>query len=396
MHSSLTTHAQELEHRYHLQVYNRLPITIQRAQGALIWDEMGKEYIDLLAGIAVNNVGHAHPRLVKAIQKAAAEPLHLSNFYYTVSQSQLAEKLAESTGLDRVFFCNSGAETMESCIKLARKWGVKHDKKGDIVSLSNGFHGRTMSTITMSSHKYQKGYDPLPSGFTQAGFNNIESVRSVINSDTIAIAFELIQGNSGVHPAHVDFVQEIQRLCSENNILLIIDEVQTGIGRTGTMWCYEHYHLQPDIVASAKALAGGIPIGAMMAKEEVAHCMDAGDHGTTFGGNPFACSVALENLAIIEEESLMDEAANKGAYFMDQLQQLSKVHSCIKQVRGKGLMIGLELDRPTAPLVNEWAKKGVLSNSAGGNAFRIVPPLNIPNRLIDQAIEQLDTVLKDL
>ena len=394
--SPLTMDAQELEHRYHLQVYNRLPITIKRAQGALIWDEAGKEYIDLLAGIAVNNVGHAHPRMIKAIQKAATEPLHLSNFYYTASQSKLAQKLATSTGLDRVFFCNSGAETMESCIKLARKWGLKHQKNGDIISLTNGFHGRTMSTITMSSQKYQKGFDPLPSGFKQASFNDIQSLRSVLNSDTIAIAFELIQGNSGVYPAQIEFVHEIQQICKENQILLIIDEVQTGVGRTGKMWCYEHFNIQPDIVASAKALAGGIPIGAMMAKEEIANCMNPGEHGTTFGGNPFACSVALENLAIIEDESLIEEAAKKGDYFMEKLRQLSKVHSCITQVRGKGLMIGLELDRPTAPLVLEWAKKGVLSNSAGGQSFRIVPPLNIPYSLIDRAVERLDEVLQEI
>lgn len=285
---------------------------------------------------------------------------------------------------------------MESCIKLARKWGLKHQKNGNIVSLSNGFHGRTMSTITMSSQKYQKGFDPLPSGFIQASFNDIQSLRSVLNSDTIAIAFELIQGNSGVHPAQVEFVHEIQQICKENQILLIIDEVQTGVGRTGKMWCYEHFNIQPDIVASAKALAGGIPIGAMMAKEEIANCMNAGEHGTTFGGNPFACSVALENLAIIEDESLIEEAAKKGDYFMEKLRQLSKVHSCITQVRGKGLMIGLELNRPTAPLVLEWAKKGVLSNSAGGQSFRIVPPLNIPYSLIDRAVERLDEVLQEI
>ncbi len=387
--------AQDLEHKHHIQVYNRFPITINRGQGAKVWDSEGNEYIDLLAGIAVNNVGHAHPRVVKAIQSAAISPLHFSNFYYSEPQSLLAKKLTELTGLDRVFFCSSGAEAMESCLKLARKWGQIQGKEGSILSLSNGFHGRTLSTLTMSSTKYQDGYAPLPAGFTQAKFNQIEEVIEQTNKDTIAIALELIQGNSGVHLAEYNFVQALAQLCKERNILLIIDEVQTGIGRTGKMWAYEHYDIQPDMVATAKALAGGIPIGALIASEDVAKSFGYGDHGTTFGGNPFACAVALEVLAIVEEEGLLDQATEYGAYFRSLLSELAHKHHCITDVRGMGLMIGLECNQPTRPIVDKWAELGVLSNAAGGNAIRIVPPLTISKELIDSSVEKLDLLLEN-
>ena len=389
-----TDFAQDLEHKHHIQVYNRFPITINRGQGAIVWDSEGNEYIDLLAGIAVNNVGHSHPRVIEAIQSAAISPLHFSNFYYSEPQSLLAKQLTELTGLDRVFFCSSGAEAMEGCLKLARKWGQIQGKKGSILSLSNGFHGRTLSTLTMSSTKYQEGYAPLPAGFTQAKFNQIEEVIEQTNEDTIAIALELIQGNSGVHLAKYNFVQALAQHCKEQNILLIIDEVQTGIGRTGKMWAYEHFNIQPDMVAIAKALAGGIPIGALIASEQVATAFGYGDHGTTFGGNPFACSIAMEVLAIIEDEELLKRANKLGSYFMSRFRSLSNKHSCITDVRGLGLMIGVEFDQPTRPIVDKWAELGVLSNAAGGNALRIVPPLTISQELIDVSIEKLDILLE--
>ena len=394
MMAAQTDFAQDLEHKHHIQVYNRFPITINRGQGAIVWDSEGNEYIDLLAGIAVNNVGHAHPRVIKAIQSAAISPLHFSNFYYSEPQSLLAKQLTELTGLDRVFFCSSGAEAMEGCLKLARKWGQMQGKKGSILSLSNGFHGRTLSTLTMSSTKYQEGYAPLPAGFTQAKFNQIEEVIEHTNEDTIAIALELIQGNSGVHLAEYNFVQALAQYCKEQNILLIIDEVQTGIGRTGKMWAYEHFNIQPDMVAIAKALAGGIPIGALIASEQVATAFGYGDHGTTFGGNPFACSIALEVLGIIEDEELLKRANKLGSYFMSRFRFLSNKHSCITDVRGLGLMIGVEFDQPTRPIVDKWAELGVLSNAAGGNALRIVPPLTISQELIDVSVEKLDILLE--
>lgn len=390
-----TNLAQELEQKHHIQIYNRFPITITRGQGAKVWDSEGNEYIDLLAGIAVNNVGHTHPRVIKAIQNAAISPLHFSNFFYSEPQSLLAKKLSELTGLDRVFFCSSGAEAMESCLKLARKWGHMQGKKGSILSLSNGFHGRTLSTLTMSSLKYQQGYAPLPTGFKQANFNQIDEVIEQISDDTIAIALELIQGNSGVHPAEYNFMQALNQLCKERNILLIIDEVQTGVGRTGKMWAYEHFDIQPDLVATAKALAGGIPIGAMISSEKVAKAFGFGDHGTTFGGNPFACSVALEVLAIIEDENLINRASENGVYFMSKLKTLANKYSCITEVRGMGLMIGVEFNQPTRPIVDKWAKLGVLSNAAGGNAIRIVPPLTISRDLIDRSVQTLELLVEE-
>lgn len=268
--------AQQLEKKHHFQVYNRYPVTLKEGSGAKVWDIEGKEYIDLLAGIAVNNLGHCHPAIVEAINEQSKKLLHTSNFYYTEEQSEFISRLAFLSGLDRVFLCNSGLEAMEACVKLARAWGHQHGKSGHIISLTNGFHGRSLAGVTLSKPFYQQGFDPLPAGFQQSPFNDFEALLEHVDDQTIAIAFELIQGNSGVHIAEKEFVQQVRDLCTEKGILLIIDEVQTGVARTGKFWCYEHYGIKPDVVASAKALAGGIPIGAIMAEESVAAAFDFG------------------------------------------------------------------------------------------------------------------------
>lgn len=385
--------AQQLEKKHHFQVYNRYPVTLKEGRGARVWDIQGKEYIDLLAGIAVNNLGHCHPAIVEAIKEQSEKILHTSNFYYTEEQSEFISRLAYLSGLDRVFLCNSGLEAMEACVKLARAWGHQHGKSGNIISLSDGFHGRSLAGVTLSKPFYQRGFDPLPQGFAQSPYNDFDALLGTIDDQTIAIAFELIQGNSGVHVADKQFVKQVRELCTEKGILLIMDEVQTGVARTGKFWCYEHYGIKPDIVASAKALAGGIPIGAVMAEESVAEALDFGQHGTTFGGNPFACAVGNACLKTISQHNIAEQAAEKGDYMMNLIRNKTAGNSVIKDVRGMGLMIGVELDKPGRPVVERMFEQGVLSNVAGGNVLRIVPPLIISQDEIEQAVDVLVNAL---
>jgi acetylornithine/N-succinyldiaminopimelate aminotransferase len=385
--------AKQLEKKHHFQVYNRYPVTLKEGRGARVWDIQGKEYIDLLAGIAVNNLGHCNPAIVEAIKEQSEKLLHTSNFYYTEEQSEFISRLAYLSGLDRVFLCNSGLEAMEACVKLARAWGHQHGKSGNIISLSDGFHGRSLAGVTLSKPFYQRGFDPLPQGFAQSPYNDFDALLGTIDDQTIAIAFELIQGNSGVHVADKQFVKQVRELCTEKGILLIIDEVQTGVARTGKFWCYEHYGIKPDIVASAKALAGGIPIGAIMAEESVAEALDFGQHGTTFGGNPFACAVGNACLKTISQHNIAEQAAEKGDYMMKLIRNKTAGNSVIKDVRGMGLMIGLELDKPGRPVVERMFEQGVLSNVAGGNVLRIVPPLIISQDEIEQAVDVLVNAL---
>ncbi len=384
----------QLENKHHFQVYNRYPMTIDRGLGAKIWDTDGNEYIDILGGIAVNNLGHCHPKIVEAIRQQARKLLHVSNFYYTEPQSEFVERLSTSSGLDRVFLCNSGMEAMEACLKLARKWGHGHGKSGNVISLSNGFHGRSLSSITLSKPIYQQGFAPLPSGFTQSPFNNFEALNNAVNNQTIAIVFELIQGNSGVNIADKEFVQKMRALCDDKNILLIIDEVQTGVGRTGKFWAFEHFGIQPDVVAAAKALGSGIPIGAIMAKEEVASALSFGNHGTTFGGSPFACAVGNATLKIIEEEGIIEQAREKGEFMLNLLKEKTTGIEQVLDVRGIGLMIGVELNQPARPVVENMFQHKVLSN-ATGNVIRIVPPIVISKKEIEQAVSVLVQCLKN-
>lgn len=385
--------AQQLEKKHHFQVYNRYPVTLKEGRGARVWDIQGKEYIDLLAGIAVNNLGHCHPAIVEAIKEQSEKILHTSNFYYTEEQSEFISRLAYLSGLDRVFLCNSGLEAMEACVKLARAWGHQHGKSGNIISLSDGFHGRSLAGVTLSKPFYQRGFDPLPQGFAQSPYNDFDALLGTIDDQTIAIAFELIQGNSGVHVADKQFVKQVRELCTEKGILLIMDEVQTGVARTGKFWCYEHYGIKPDIVAAAKALAGGIPIGAIMAEESVAAALDFGQHGTTFGGNPFACAVGNACLKTISQHNIAEQAAEKGDYMMNLIRNKTAGNSVIKDVRGMGLMIGVELDKPGRSVVERMFEQGVLSNVAGGNVLRIVPPLIISQDEIEQAVDVLVNAL---
>lgn len=385
--------AQHLEKKYHFQVYNRLPVTLSHGKGALVWDTDGTEYLDAFGGLAVNNLGHCHPKVVAAIKEQSEKLLHASNFFYNEPQSLLAEKLATLSGLDRVFFCNSGVEAMEACVKLARKWGKKYKKTGNIITLSEGFHGRSVTTIAMGMPSYREGFDPMPAGFDQVPFNDFEALKAKVDEDTIAIGFETIQGSGGVNVIDSEFLKKTRQLCDDLNILMIIDEVQCGIGRSGKFYAYQHFDVKPDIVATAKALAGGIPIGAVLAKEEVASSLGFGDHGTTFGGNPFACHVANAALDAIEEEGLTEQAAEKGAFMINLLKEKLSGNPSVKDIRGLGLMLGVELDRPARPVIDKMFERNILGNAAHGTVVRFLPPLVITNQQIERIVDELEWAL---
>ena len=382
--------------KYHFDLYGRYPIALVKGKGSKVWDDERNEYIDALAGIAVNSLGHCHPRIVKTIQKQSAKLMHVSNFYYNEPQSNLAEKLVDLSGLDRAFFCNSGAEAVEGAVKLARKYSNDRGKTGVILSMDNSFHGRTIGTIAMGKDKYQTGFQPIPAGFKRVPFNDSKALEDNVNENTVGIILEPIQGEGGIIEVTEEYLKTARRLCDEFDIPLIFDEVQCGIGRTGKMFAFQHYGIKPDILALAKALGSGFPIGAVVAKENVASAFEHGNHGTTFGGNPLACAVALETLDVIDDENICEMARVRGNYLMTRMRDLSQNWSAIKEVRGKGLMIGIELAFPGGPVVTEMMKRGVLSNCASNNVIRLVPPLIITKEEIDTVVDVLVESIKEV
>lgn len=389
-------HLQELDGHYYLQVYRRQPLTLARGKGARVWDTDGKEYIDALAGIAVNSVGHCHPKVVEAIQKQAETLIHISNIYTSEPQIMLAEKLAGLTGLDKVFFCNSGAEAVEGAFKLARKYAHSKGRGGTIISMDGCFHGRTLATIAAGKEKYQKGFEPIPAGFVRIPFNDIEVLRSTVNEDTAAIIFETIQGEGGIRPADADYMRQVRQLCDETGIVLILDEIQCGVGRTGTFFAYEQYGIVPDIVTVAKALGGGMPIGAFAVRQAIADAITFGEHGTTFGGNPLACATALATIGAVETEEMATAAARKGAHTMQRIKEAAQEIPAILDVRGMGLMIGVELAFEGKDVVAAMREKGVLSNVTAETVMRIVPPLVISDEELDTVIDVLIESIKDV
>ncbi len=379
----------ELTEKHHFNIYKRYPITLTRGVGAIVWDTDGNEYIDALAGIAVNSVGHCHPKVVDAIKNQAEKLIHISNLYYSEPQARLAAQLTKISQMDRVFFCNSGAESVEAAIKAARKYGNQKGKKGNILSMENCFHGRTIGTIAMGKEKYRKGYEPLPKGFERIPLNDTDALRKSMDDDTIAVIIEPIQGEGGIHSATDEYLQEIRELCDKHEALLIFDEIQCGLARTGKMFAWMHSGVKPDLLCTAKALGGGFPIGATLATEEAASAIGYGEHGTTYGGNPLACAAALAALQVIEEEDLCLAAQKKGVYMMDRLKNETKEWDEVKGVRGVGLMIGVELSFKGADVVKKMMEKGVLSNCASDTVMRIVPPLVISRQDIDKTIDVL-------
>lgn len=369
--------AQSKTDRYHFDVYNRYPITITKGKGAKVWTADGRELIDALAGIAVNSLGHCHPAVVSAIREQAQKLMHISNFYYSEPQADLVEKLSELSGMSKIFLSNSGSEAVEGAIKLARKWGHSRQRSGPILTMSNAFHGRTITTVSMGMDKYSEGYAPLAPGFEQVVLNDIESLERKFKLNPVAIILEPIQGSGGLQVVSREFMDAIATLCKKHETLLVIDEVQTGIARTGRMWGYQHYDVDPDIIVSAKALGGGFPISTVAAKESVASVMTHGSHGSTFGGNPLACAAALASLRAVVDEDLVQQAKEKGRWLKSKLEKEAQSNPSITDVRGNGLMLGIELAFEGRSVVNAMLEQGVLSNCTQGNVIRLVPPLVI-------------------
>ncbi|MGM0547043.1 MAG: aspartate aminotransferase family protein [Bacteroidota bacterium] len=385
---------QQLTEQHHLPVYNRYPITLTKGKGAYVWDDQGNKYLDALAGIAVNSLGHCHPNVVEAVQNQVDQLMHISNFYYSKPQAEFLQLLSEITGLDKGFICNSGGEAMEACLKAARKYGKAHHKEGPLLTVSNAFHGRTVGTISMGMDKYAKGYDPLLGGFQEIPMNDIEALEAHFDEDTLGIVIETIQGSGGLHMASQAFMDAIQDLCDQHNALLIVDEVQTGVARTGKMFGFEHYGVQPDIIGMAKAMGGGFPIGAMMCDNKVAETMSYGDHGSTYGGNPLACSASLATLKTVIDEDLVDQAKQKGAFLKQEIANRTVDMNEVVDIRGQGLMIGVELSFEGRAVVEEMMDNGVLSNCTQGNVMRLVPPLVIKEEGLSALASALVSAIK--
>ena len=388
----------ELDEKYYFNTFgSRLPVVFEYGEGATLYDSQGQKYMDFVAGIAVNTLGYNHPALKEAIAKQAEKLLHCSNLFYIESQAQLAKTLVENSCGDKVFLCNSGAEANEGAIKLARKYFYsKNLYKYEIITTLNSFHGRTMATLAATGQeKYQKPFEPLPTGFVHVPFNDIEAVEKAVSYKTCAVMVEPIQGEGGVIPATAQYMKALRKLCDDKGILLIFDEVQTGIGRTGKLFGYEHYDIEPDIFTLAKGLGGGVPIGAVVAKDFVASAMEPGDHGSTFGGNPLACSAALAVLSSVLKEGFLENVKAVGEYFTSKLLELKEKFPFIREVRGKGLMLGMELENTISgkKVVLDMLHKGFIINCTGNNTLRFVPPLIIEKEDIDSLVENLEISL---
>ncbi len=372
--------------KYYLPVFSRNQIVLDHGKGCKLYDMDGNEYLDFLAGIAVNALGHAHPVLVKAIADQAGKLIHCSNLYYTKVQADLVKTLAEVSGFDRSFLCNSGAEANEGALKLARKYG--HEKavgKQRIISAMHSFHGRTLATLTATGQpKYQKGYEPLPTGFDYAEYGDITTLENLMGEDVCAVILEPIQGEGGVHVPSDEYLKQVRALCDKYDALLIFDEIQTGLCRSGKWFAWEYSGAKPDIITLAKALGGGFPVAAFLTTERLAHVFAPGDHGSTFGGNPLACAAANASLKVMREENLAAKAAEIGTYFKTQLEALQKKFpDKITEVRGRGLLLGMELSKPGKPIVDACLQKGMIINCTAVNVIRLVPPLIITKAEID-------------
>ncbi|MGF7117413.1 aspartate aminotransferase family protein [Methanobacterium oryzae] len=383
----------DLDKKYVMQTYSRQPLALKEGKGALVTDVEGKTYIDCFAGIAVNNVGHSHPKVVEAICNQSKKMLHCSNLYYTESQVELAKLLAEVSPHDKSFFCNSGAEANEGAIKLARKF----TGKGEIIAMENSFHGRTLAMITATGqHKYKKGFEPLPEGFKHVNYGDIQAVADNINDNTAAVLVEPIQGEGGVIVPPEGYLKELKKLCNENDVLLIFDEVQTGFGRTGEMFASQTFNVTPDITTVAKALGGGFPIGGVLASEEVGNAFEPGNHAATFGGNPLACAAAIASITAIIDENMLIKAKENGGYLKYKLEEQAKLYGIVEEVRGFGMMLGMELSINCGEIANEAREQGVLINCTADTVLRFLPPLNIEKGQIDTVTCVLETILQKL
>ena len=389
---------QELEKKYYMKTGNRVPVTLVRGEGARIWDDAGREYLDFVSGWAVDSLGHCHPALVEALTEQAKTLIQTSNQFYTVPQIQLAQLLVENSCLDKVYVCNSGAEACEGAVKLARRYGsLKLNGAYEIITAFNSFHGRTLAmTAATGQVKFQVPYIPLPTGFKNVEYNSIEAVKEATTEQTCAVMLEPLQGEGGVIVPDDDYLASVRSWCDEKGILLILDEIQTGIGRLGTLFAYEQYGIEPDIMTLAKGLGSGVPIGAFMAKDEVCVFVP-GEHGSTFGGNPLTCAAACATVSFIIENDITANVSKVGQYFTGSLKNLQKKYPFITDVRGRGLLLAIEFDRDIGQdMLNACLENGLLVNCVKPNALRFMPPLIIGNSEVDEALGILDKILSGI
>jgi predicted acetylornithine/succinylornithine family transaminase len=388
-----------LSEQYIAHTYNRYPLLLVRGKGTRVWDLEGKEYLDFFAGLAVCNLGHCHPKVVKAIQAQAEKLIHVSNLYYIEPQIQLASLLCKHSFAGKVFFCNSGAEANEGALKLARKYAKEKigEDRYEVITMENSFHGRTLATLTATAQKkYHKGYAPLMPGFKYVPFNDLKAVREAIGPKTCAVLLEPIQGEGGVNIPSEGYLKGLREICDEKGTLLILDEVQVGMGRTGKLFAYEHEDMKPDLLTVAKSLAGGVPIGALLIRDEIAKSFEPGDHASTFGGNPLATAAGVAALSAILEEGMLDHCRRVGEYFLSRLEEIKKKFPFVKDVRGRGLILGMELKIEGAEIVKKMMKKGFLINCTAGNVLRFLPPLIVTEEEVDRMIEALEEVFKKI
>ncbi|HEY54814.1 MAG TPA: aspartate aminotransferase family protein [Dehalococcoidia bacterium] len=386
---------QELEKEYYMQTFERVPLTIVRGEGARVWDDKGGEYLDFVAGWAVNSLGHCHPVVTKALTEQAQMLIQTSNQFYTVPQLRFAQLLVENSCLDKVFFANSGAEANEGAIKLARRYGqLKLNGAYEIITTSGSFHGRTLAMVAATGQpKFQQSYPPLPTGFVNVEYNNIEAIKSATTERVCAVMVEPIQGEGGVNLPDDGYLPALRKWCDQKGILLILDEIQTGIGRTGTLFAYEQYGLEPDIMTLAKGLASGVPIGAVLAKNSSA-VFAAGEHGSTFGGNPLACAAGYAVVKFVIDNDIAGRAKEVGQYLIKGLEGMKKKFPFVTEVRGRGLLVAMEFDSDIAqPLVMACLERGLLVNKLKPNALRFMPPLIIGKSEVDEALGILDGAL---
>lgn len=386
---------------YIMNTYNRMPVVFRKGRGMKVWGADGKEYLDFVGGIAVNILGHCHPKVVVAIQKQAQRLLHVSNMYHSEPQIKLAKLLTEHSFADKVFFCNSGAEAIEAAIKLARKYSKENltGNRFEIITALNSFHGRTLAALTATGQaKFQKGFEPLVAGFRYVEFNNLEGLEQSINDSTCAVMLEPIQGEGGVMMPSAGYLKGVREICDRHGLLLILDEVQTGMGRTGKLFAYEHFGVVPDIMALAKGLGGGVPIGAMLTIDRVASAFQPGTHASTFGGNPLACAAALATIeTLMEDGFILDQCRRMGEYLARGLKGLKEEYpSIIADIRGSGLLVGMELSRECSSIVKACLERGIILNCTAGNVVRFTPPLIVQEKDIDHMLDILDDVMGGL
>lgn len=385
----------KLADEHFIHTYNR-SVIFTKGEGMYLFDDQGNKYLDMGAGIAVSALGYSNEEFKQAVKDQVDKLIHVSNLYYTEPQIKAAGYLSEASGMDKVFFTNSGAESIEGAIKLARKYAYlkNKDSKGEIIAMNHSFHGRTMGALSVTGNKhYREAFEPLIGGVSFAEYNDLKSVKALVTPDTCAIILETLQGEGGIHPADKEFITGLRKLCDENDIMLIFDEIQCGMGRTGKMFAYQHYGVKPDIMTSAKALGCGVPIGAFAARKEVADAMCPGDHGTTYGGNPLATAAACKVFEIYKEKDILGHVNEVAPYLKKRLDELKdKYGKIITDVRGMGLMLGMELSIPAGDIVSEALKSGLILISAGTNIIRFVPPLVVEKEHIDMTFDILDKV----